>query len=395
MEAHSVEPGFPSQPQRFRCDGGGNNSSTSTSTSSNGGSSTGSSSPCLSRAWCSDCGHPGCTAGELRITIAGADRTEGVTAAATAARFYELARLLAATGCRRARLLLVGPGIPRALAGASFTYDARDLLAPHKCGGGSSGRAEGDRALRDDDGSSGEDEGRSSERRSGRSGGSGGSRRSGRSGSYSRSGSGEDSGSGGDAGAQAQAPRARYPLRVAVARVAAANPHEVGAAEAAAEAAASRALREAATSAQGGEGGVFVLRIAYAPGMFHDQASIPSGAGAVLADLDCERQPPHLVACFNAGVWGYGRSWCDTFTHATRTLRCHVLITSYSMEEAEDDADTMEEGVPGMTYAWEAEENPFRSLRRWGPGSCVAREAAIETTELLLENHWWQCVRPS
>jgi hypothetical protein len=176
-------------------------------------------------------------------------------------------RLLAASGCRRARLLLVGPGIPRALAGATFTYDARDLLAPHKCGGGSDG------------------------------GGSGGEGSSGR----------HNNGSGGDSSgvdADAQSPRQPYPLRDAVASVAAANPHEVGAAEAAAEAAASRASRQAATAAEGEEeGGVFVLRVAYAPGMFHDQASMPSGTGALPADLDCERQPPHLVACFNAGVW--------------------------------------------------------------------------------------------
>ncbi|GFH21757.1 hypothetical protein HaLaN_19121 [Haematococcus lacustris] len=47
---------------------------------------------------------------ELRITLAGADRNEGVTPAETALRFAELARCCAAAGVGRLRLLLCGPG---------------------------------------------------------------------------------------------------------------------------------------------------------------------------------------------------------------------------------------------------------------------------------------------
>ncbi len=64
-------------------------------------------------------------------------------------------------------------------------------------------------------------------------------------------------------------------------------------------------------------------------------------------------------------------------------------------EEAEDDGDLIEECSPALHYAWEAEENPFRSMRRWGGGNCFNRQEPVENAEDLAENHWWACLRPA
>jgi hypothetical protein len=53
------------------------------------------------------------------------------------------------------------------------------------------------------------------------------------------------------------------------------------------------------------------LRVAYSPGLL-DAQHVDRGSerrGARQCDLDSAAQPPHLICCFNAGVWGY-RCWC-------------------------------------------------------------------------------------
>lgn len=54
---------------------------------------------------------------------------------------------------------------------------------------------------------------------------------------------------------------------------------------------------------------------------------------------------PDLVLCFNAGVWGY-ESWIPTLSHIFNTVPIHkqgivLLVTSYSVEEGEDDYDAI------------------------------------------------------
>ena len=46
----------------------------------------------------------------------------------------------------------------------------------------------------------------------------------------------------------------------------------------------------------------------------------------------------------------------------------------------------------GFPCAWEAELNPFRSLRPWGRGECFNRHEAIEGWEGMSENAWWLCL---
>jgi hypothetical protein len=54
------------------------------------------------------------------------------------------------------------------------------------------------------------------------------------------------------------------------------------------------------------------------------------------ADADSAARPPHLVIAFNAGVWGYA-GWAASIAAAARTLRAPVVVTAYSRQEAEDD----------------------------------------------------------
>ena len=52
-----------------------------------------------------------------------------------------------------------------------------------------------------------------------------------------------------------------------------------------------------------GPGQHLQLRVAYAPTLFHEQGGMQAGRGACREDLDSLERPPHLVVCFNAGVW--------------------------------------------------------------------------------------------
>jgi len=100
----------------------------------------------------------------------------------------------------------------------------------------------------------------------------------------------------------------------------------------------------------------------------------------------------HLSVCFQPGLWGYD-SWEPTVRHVLEKLGAPLLITSYSWEEADDDAGILEEwGLPegSPAWAWEAEPNPTASqttVQR------VVPYFSTEKREELRDNCYWQCVR--
>ena len=164
-----------------------------------------------------------------------------------------------------------------------------------------------------------------------------------------------------------------------------------------------------------------------------------------LAEADARLAALFLRAAFNAGVWGYGDSWVLSCAHALRTLRAPVLITAYSREEADDDADALSSlvsadaasppaaslqaacpsaaagcGAEGTAEApagavgvgeatgsmrpeaceeavvgWPPERNPWGSAVPWSGASGGGGAAAEGIGERLSENRFWQCLAPS
>lgn len=94
---------------------------------------------------------------------------------------------------------------------------------------------------------------------------------------------------------------------------------------------------------------------------------------------------PNLIVMFNAGLWGYD-SWIPTLRAFTLLKNVSILVTSYTMEEAEDDFDVVESvcGPQSLIWVWEPEINPCRS------------ETIIERINALagrtyFDNGVWQC----
>jgi hypothetical protein len=92
---------------------------------------------------------------------------------------------------------------------------------------------------------------------------------------------------------------------------------------------------------------------------------------------------PDLIIAFNAGVWGYVE-WAPTL-HALGqgSIATPTVITSYTLEEAQEDFETIEEAVAGTAakLVWGPESNPF--------GSKVVRETKSSSREYR-ENSAWQ-----
>lgn len=83
-------------------------------------------------------------------------------------------------------------------------------------------------------------------------------------------------------------------------------------------------------------------------GLFHEMNS-------------AELPPPNYICIFNGGLWGYD-SWIPTLRSLNDFSGVYVLVTSYTLEEAEDDYDTlMGHWRPSVECIWEPQENPFRS----------------------------------
>mmetsp|Transcript_46906 Transcript_46906/g.146329 ORF Transcript_46906/g.146329 Transcript_46906/m.146329 type:complete len:216 (-) Transcript_46906:593-1240(-) len=114
----------------------------------------------------------------------------------------------------------------------------------------------------------------------------------------------------------------------------------------------------------------------FRPGLYHDVVSADEAAGA------------HLAVCFNAGVWGYD-TWAPTLLMMASAMP--VLVTSYSIEEAEDDEDCINEifnktdGL-GVRWHWESERNEARAA---GPRTTLSTDHCADAERA--ENLAWLC----
>lgn len=68
------------------------------------------------------------------------------------------------------------------------------------------------------------------------------------------------------------------------------------------------------------------VRVAYQHGLYHDPPETRPDLSADPRDLDTAERPPHLVAAFNAGIWGYGESWVASVAHATGARAAQGLL---------------------------------------------------------------------
>lgn len=94
---------------------------------------------------------------------------------------------------------------------------------------------------------------------------------------------------------------------------------------------------------------------------------------------------PDVLALFNPGLWGY-ESWIPTLVGFKSLHNCKIMVTSYTLEEAEDDTDTIETvcGAENIRWLWEVEPNPFASAQK------LDRKCAIGGREYF-DNYAWQC----
>ena len=205
------------------------------------------------------------------MTVAGADaNVEGQSAQDTAARFSELVRLVGMAGVRRLRLLLVGPAVGPGTQSATMHMQ---VMRP--------GQEPGQRPLVEPlDGPDAQEEGHASPS------GVASEDKEGAAGGWRWRGTPSSSGgeSLGGRALKEEVPDAAYRFQ-----------------DLAHECIEGTEQRDSFLEMMQPEH--ITLRIAYASCHFHDQGTLPAGPGADLVDLDSSDHPPHLVVCFNAGVW--------------------------------------------------------------------------------------------
>ena len=171
------------------------------------------------------------------------------------------------------------------------------------------------------------------------------------------------------------------------------------------------------------------LRVAYRVGLYHDLREEDRTRGReetetneTLDKVHCQNNQnnqkstavsdfvPDLALAFNAGVWGYEpREWEPTMREILFTDTCPLLVTGYTLAEAENDEDALGDMFPAgdcdcrnkssqneeVEWLWESEINPFRSLHE--------RELGFSRGDYLLEgegngahamgeNCAWQCL---
>jgi len=104
-----------------------------------------------------------------------------------------------------------------------------------------------------------------------------------------------------------------------------------------------------------------VVNVSAYSSMYHDHFDNDSKA--------LKLSNPDIVVLYNAGIWGY-ESWLATL-NVFRYLKTAILLTSYTIEEGEDDEDTIEEyyrdnHVSSSVYrwGWSAVDNPNKSNQK-------------------------------
>ena len=113
------------------------------------------------------------------------------------------------------------------------------------------------------------------------------------------------------------------------------------------------------------------IQVRSVQGLFHD----------VCDDLYREDlRHPDLFVCFQAGVWAYD-TWKQSLERAVEVAP--VVITSYNLEEAEDDNDQLT-GWGFTDFLWQEEPN------KGGASSYVHEERSLPRP--VQENAYWQCL---
>ena len=122
-------------------------------------------------------------------------------------------------------------------------------------------------------------------------------------------------------------------------------------------------------------------------GAAHDLTIDTIGKQGLYHEIHTAELPsPHYICIFNGGLWGYD-SWIPTLRSLNDLTAVYVMVTSYTLEEAEDDYDTvLEHCKASVTCVWEPQINPYRSTvslpRQTQPGN---RE--------YFDNFAYQCFR--
>ena len=169
-------------------------------------------------------------------------------------------------------------------------------------------------------------------------------------------------------------------------------------------------------SVDGNQGPPLELRVAYHVGMYHDigdgdgDGDGDDGDGGAVPSF-----APDLALAFNAGVWGYApEEWRPTLEKVLYEDVCPLVVTGYTLEEAENDEDALtdmfaaggDEGADEnegggerdgtVGWVWEAEMNPFRSLRPreldFDRSGYLAHEEPGGERSFMGENCGWQCL---
>jgi hypothetical protein len=102
-------------------------------------------------------------------------------------------------------------------------------------------------------------------------------------------------------------------------------------------------------------------------------------------------RPATLIVMFNAGLWGYD-SWIPTLQAIGRIPEVIVLVTSYTVLEAEDDFDTIDRHCNGaaserrgvVEWLWEEEPNA-------NAGTEVINRSSASQGSIYRDNGAWQC----
>ena len=115
--------------------------------------------------------------------------------------------------------------------------------------------------------------------------------------------------------------------------------------------------------------------------------------------LSPTRPLPSLCVLFNAGLWGYD-SWTPTLLEfmsaGSPLLGVPLVVTSYTLEESEDDYDVMDAiaraqdrhspdgSKTTLEWAWDCEENPNK-------GCAVERSTQPAGREYVDSGYWQAC----
>jgi hypothetical protein len=171
------------------------------------------------------------------------------------------------------------------------------------------------------------------------------------------------------------------------------------------------------------------LRVAYRVGLYHDLREEDRTRGReetetneTLDKVHCQNNQnnqkstavsdftPDLALAFNAGVWGYEpREWEPTMREILFTDTCPLLVTGYTLAEAENDEDALGDMFPAsdcdcrnksnqneeVEWLWESEINPFRSLHERELGFSrgdYLLEGEGDGAHAMGENCAWQCL---